>query len=492
MRIGGLASGIDTDELINKLMTAERIPLDKMQQDSQKLTWKRDAFREVNKALNDLKDMIFQMTLPSKYTTKKVSSSQEGAVTATGGSSSVDGTYNIKVTKLATSAMIVGKTEINPDEPLGNLLPGNKISFATYKKDGTKQEHQIDVSETDTLNDVLGKITKADNNVRAFYDKNSKQVVMETTRTGDYNPGGNEIVFEGEGSEFFRDTLNFSSAVESGGTDAVFFYNEGLELTSHDNNYVLNGVAFEFQNITNGSATLTVTNDTDEAFDNIMKFVEKYNEIIEKLNNTQQEDRNRKFPPLTDAQKKDMTENQIKVWEEKAKSGMLKGEASITNVLTSMRGSLYEKVNTGGKFESLYEIGLGTTKDYRDGGKIAFTDESGKKLREMLEKDPEAIKEFFIGSDQKTSGKEGLLEKLKKNVNTTFNQIEERAGKLAGSALDNYTLGKQMKDLDSRISNFERRLAQVETRYWNQFNAMEKAISRLNSQSSQLLSQFGG
>lgn len=49
MRIGGLASGMDIDSIVEKLMVAERMPMDKLEQQKQIYEWQRDAYRDVNK-----------------------------------------------------------------------------------------------------------------------------------------------------------------------------------------------------------------------------------------------------------------------------------------------------------------------------------------------------------------------------------------------------------------------------------------------------------
>ena len=85
----------------------------------------------------------------------------------------------------------------------------------------------------------------------------------------------------------------------------------------------------------------------------------------------------------------------------------------------------------------------------------------------------------------------GLINRLEDSIQGTMKNIEERAGK-SYSTLEGYTLGKNMKDLNNRISAFEKKLVHVEDRYWRQFTAMEKAVQRMNQQSMQLLSQFGG
>src|SRR3989339_1079660 len=56
LRIGGLASGIDTDSVISGLMKAERIPLDRIKQKNQINVWKTEQYREVTNLLRGLKD----------------------------------------------------------------------------------------------------------------------------------------------------------------------------------------------------------------------------------------------------------------------------------------------------------------------------------------------------------------------------------------------------------------------------------------------------
>src|SRR5690625_3756992 len=233
MRIGGLATGMDTEQLVDKLMAAERMPLDRMEQDKTKLTWKRDGFRDINKALLELDNMMLDMKMSKTYNTKTVSSSQENAVTATALTSTSNGTYSINVEKLATSAINVStkklgteENKFNPNEPLKDQTEvqlKDPIRFSTYNEEGKKQEHQINVDDGDTLNDILKKINDDDDiPVRAFYDAQSDKVIMQTTRTGNYNEGGKEIVFDDE--RLFNDILKMTGE-EKDGQKTVFEYN---------------------------------------------------------------------------------------------------------------------------------------------------------------------------------------------------------------------------------------------------------------------------
>jgi flagellar hook-associated protein 2 len=491
MRIGGLASGINTDEIIEKLMSAERMPLDRMQQDRTLLEWQRDGFREIYQKLYDMDNkLILDMKMGSTYKAKSVSSSMESAISATATSSSSNGTYNIKVNKLATSAINVGgEIAVDPNEALNLTGP---VEFYVYdEKEGKMTKRSVDVKETDNLKQVLTKITNSGNNVRAFYDESSNKVIMETTRTGDYNKseyGGSEIYFD---SSFFTTTLNMNPANEKGGEDAEFEYNNsGLVMTSKSNSYTMGGVTFNFKTTTNNqNVSLTVNNDVDKAFDSIMKFVDSYNEIVEIINKSQTEERFRNYKPLSDEQKKEMEDKEIELWEEKAKSGILRGDSILSSGIFDLRKTWYSKVDTGGDITSLTQVGIKTTADYMNGGKLVVDED---KLKDALRNDPDGVfKLFSNATTEKTDAKRGLINRLEDSIESTMKKIEERAGKTT-STLENYTLGKRIKDLNTRISDFEDRLLRVENRYWSQFNAMEQAISRMNNQSSQLLSQFGG
>ncbi|MCT1902293.1 flagellar hook-associated protein 2 [Oceanobacillus sojae] len=488
MRIGGLASGIDTETMIKDLMNAERIPLDKLHQDRTKLEWKRDAFRDVNKMLADFdQNLIFNMKLSNTFNTKIISSTQESAVRATGNAGANSGTYRINVERLATSAINVGdpsKMKINSEDTLDSSM--GPIEFITYDKEGNKVEHSYEIQSGDKLSDVIKRINDdKDSPVRLTYDENSNKVILEATRTGQYNKAenGQEIEFE---SESFFSQLGLTQNAEEGAQNAKFTYNGAYTVETQDNHYQLNGVTFQFLNKTDGEATLNVTNDIDHTVDKIKEFVEAYNEIVDKINESQREQVYRDFPPLTDEQKSDMTEREIELWEEKAKSGMLKGEAALSSGLTSMRSSWYSTVKNDGAFSSLTELGIETTADYMDGGKLVIKDEA--KLRDALADDPESVQKLF--SNNVEGEGRGLINRLEDAVEGTISQINQRAGKATSVSLDGYALGKRMEDINSRIENFERRLEKVESRYWKQFSEMERAISMMNQQSDMLMSNF--
>ena len=92
--------------------------------------------------------------------------------------------------------------------------------------------------------------------------------------------------------------------------------------------------------ITGTTVTFSSAPDTDKIFDSVTKFVDEYNKLIEDLNKQIREPKYRDFQPLSAEQKKDMKEDEIKQWEEKAKSGTLRNDSTISSMLTQMRTAL--------------------------------------------------------------------------------------------------------------------------------------------------------
>ncbi|KGX86804.1 flagellar hook-associated protein 2 [Pontibacillus marinus] len=515
MRIGGLASGMDIDKIVGDLMKAERMPLNKMEQEKTWTTWQRDAYRDMNKKFFELKNMAFDMKLERTFNSKTTSSTNESAVTATATASSSNGSYNIQVDQLATAAINTSRAPVSADSgdkidptkslssqesKFANALNLDDFTIETYNEDGTVNSKTFQIDSSMSLNDVFKKINDSDLGVRAFYDKQADKVVMERTQTGDFNTDstrfrGAEIGFDGTTAKFLTNTLGVWNAkqkadgswvkAEQGGTDAQFTYNNALTINSHDNNYTLNGITFEFKNTTQQNATISVNNDVDSALEKITKFVDKYNKVIESANEQVNEKRYRDYNPLTEKQKESMEEKEIELWNEKAKSGLLRSDSIIRGTLFDMRSQWYDTVQTGGEFNQLSEIGITTSPNYRDGGKLLIDED---KLRQALTDNPGDVHKLFASDG--TGDQKGIARKIDETLKNAMDSIENKAGKTT-STNSSFMLGRQLNDLDDEINQFEDRLTQIEDRYWSQFTQMEKAIQKMNSQSNYMMQQFG-
>ncbi|WP_078431744.1 flagellar hook-associated protein 2 [Metabacillus halosaccharovorans] len=521
VRIGGLASGMDIDTLVSDLMKAERIPLDKLSQKKQLLEWQRDDYRSMNTLLSDFDDYIFDnMTLQKDFLKKTVTSSMSSAVTATASTNAGNVNTSIVVNKLASSTNWISNSGITYDQNTFasdtviqlKATNGDGTQSMVTNSDGTKTDViELTIKAGSTLEDVLKQLSSKKELGINLFTENGK-VVMTKNDTGSKS----SITIENEAAKTLFASLGFSDttnntvpytleATKTAGDDAAFTLN-GLEnITRSSNTFTINDVTYTLNDVTNGkAATIKVSSDTDNMVDKIVQFVDKYNELIEKINGEISETRYRSYQPLSDEEKEAMSEKQIELWEEKAKSGLLKNDSILASSLNKMRTALYSAyTGTGANsdYNQLAEIGIKTTNNYRDNGKLTI-DET--KLREAIEKDPQAVFQMFSGAtritttatDGTTTTKDstvqaelGLTKRLRNIISDTVEGIEKKAGKLT-STNQQFSIGRNIVGLDSQIDRFQDRLTQIENRYWNQFTAMEQAIQKANSQSTYLMQQF--
>lgn len=249
---------------------------------------------------------------------------------------------------------------------------------------------------------------------------------------------------------------------------------------------------------TASSVTLTSTTNVDDMMNKIKDFVNMYNSFIKDLKEQTTQTKYRDYAPLTEDQKKDMKESEIKLWEEKAKSGLLRNDSLLRDGLSKMRSLVYEAVPglEDSKFNTLFSVGITTTKNYNDGGALEIDE---KKLRQALEADPDAVARLFkndAGKDKdvvdgKVVDTRGYLARLRGSMDEFKISIEQKAGR-ATMTDQQYTIGKNLIDTDKRISTWQDKLKNIEARYWKQFSAMEQAINKANQQSGMFMQQGGG
>ncbi|MDM5292498.1 flagellar hook-associated protein 2 [Peribacillus simplex] len=501
VRISGFASGMDIDELVKSMMQAERLPLDKLTQKKQYSEWQRDDYRSINTSLSELDRLIRDgVGKQSSFIKKKISVSNPDAVSVRNVGSTSDFTGNIKVNGLAKAATMTSTDKsavtdskkklselgITTPQDITILAINKDGGFDTEVKDGVTMDklYTLTLDENDTLESVINKIN-ANSGVTLFFDETSQKFSITAKNTGDVNDRP-EIELGGSGDFFavLKMSSNNEGAGGAKGENASITYN-GMDISRPSNTFQINGVEITIKQKTTDTITFSSTADVDSILDTITQFVNKYNEIIKKVQDKTGEAKYRSFTPLTTEQKKAMTEDEVKMWDEKAKSGTLKSDSTLKSLLTTMRTSLYTSVDGIPGKNNLSSLGITTTKNYLEGGKLTIDED---KLRAAISEDPNAIYDMFMANGTEKSDK-GLARRLRDDIESSMKVITEKAGK-AGYVNNNFTIGKLVDGLDKRISTFEAKLMKLESRYYNQFTAMEKAIQKANSQSSSLASYF--
>lgn len=227
--------------------------------------------------------------------------------------------------------------------------------------------------------------------------------------------------------------------------------------------------------------------DITDVKDTIVKFVDEYNKMIEELNDLVKEEKYYDFKPLTDEQKEEMSDEEIEKWEEKAKSGILRGDDIIEKTIRDFRNALIEKESDLGI--SLYDLGITTSTNYMNGGQLVIDED---KLDEVLSTRADDVAQLFTDKDKGIGTKmEAVMDYAIKPIGETKGMLLQKAG-LKGTATEaENVLSKAIKDYDERIDELLEDLNRAEDAYYAKFAAMEVALQRMNSQSSWLAGQLG-
>ncbi|AXF56304.1 flagellar filament capping protein FliD [Salicibibacter kimchii] len=583
MRISGMASGMDIDQMVDDLMRAERMPQDRYVQDQTFKNWQVDAYRELNTQVSAFEESVFDRLLtPSSFLQRTGTSSNDSLVSVTSSSGTGNSQYTVsEVKQLARAATTYSDGSISgggegfdPSQPLGEweglpweketgavrteLLRGNEerktfdldeetsinddhpiivngvshtlvdgepgegevsldaenqtLTFAepfangarvdvqyvdndeegrfmfagaqTFGEDGEELRHDAFITEEDSLQNVLNEFNNSDIGINAFYDSHSDQVSVSRTETGVFNPdGGDEISFYGDDDEdsFFTDFLKLGDDEGQRAQNAKFTIN-GLETERRSNTLTMDNLTITLHDEFDESVTVSSSVDTDVIVENITEFVDEYNALLTDVHEKLGETRNRDYPPLTDEQRRAMTEHEIELWEEQAQSGLLSHDRQLGNFMNQMRENLYQTINVeGSNIEHLSDLGITTSNDYLERGKLEIDEGT---LHSVVEEDPEGAFNFF----SQTGAENGIARNLRETVNDMEEAISRQAGGSNGRYQNHqFSLGREINQLDDRIENFDRRLEQIENRYWQQFTAMEQAISEANNQSQMLM-----
>lgn len=262
----------------------------------------------------------------------------------------------------------------------------------------------------------------------------------------------------------------------------------GATLTGSSTTMEVNGITLNLTGKTDEAVILSVTNDTQGAYDSIKEFINQYNSILADMNKYYNAKSARGYDPLTDEQKDAMSDTEVEKWETKIKDSLLRRDSTLDGLISTMRSTMTATTikASNGKTYSLANLGITTGKDYKEFGLLHIkgdeddTDYADSKntLMDLLNEDPSVVTEVLSGITTK------LYNNLQKKMTTTS----------LSSALTFYNdkeINKQLSDYDKDIKKWETKLADMESRYYKQFTAMEKALASLQSQQSSLAGFLG-
>ncbi len=549
MRISGMASGIDVDEAVKQMLSTQRARIDKLKQNRQIIQWRQESYRDIINDLKSFRNTYLDLLSPADtnmlsannyagYDVKYGTNNSMVSITPSVGTAC--GSYNVSYVKtgspdghMAKSAGVTadlgaGTTKYSKVSDVANIKAGTiKINYAngansTFGEGGNPSTPiEIQINDADTINDIINRISSASsNNLKATYSELTHNFTIETTNTGANSKI--EIAYNQVSDVDTTASISTLPLQTANGEDALVYItppgsSEAVAVTRSSNTFLIDGVIYNLSSEKNldgtNSSSINITPNPSKTFEKIKGFIDKYNEFVEKINKKIDEKKQYSYKPLTDEQREAMKEDDIKLWEEKAKRGLLKNDSNLSNMLNSIRRSFFDEVKNAGI--SLSDVGLNTSEDTTQRGKIILEkDIDGQfKLEKALKNNPEKVADLFrkdseikYDPDHKNdSGRYdniGVFRRIDDILKDYIRTGRDSAGKkgilieTAGTTGDlseiNNLLSQDIRDnYDNRIKDMENQLLIKQEQYYRKFSQLEVAMQKLNSQTSWLAQQLG-
>lgn len=390
---------------------------------------------------------------------------------------------------------------------------GSKVDKDGYflNEDGSKKKfYDLTINgktvgsftKDDSLDRVMNTINNSDAGVKVQFSKTTGQFVFTAKETG--AAGRIEIENGSLGAAIFGE-VNQNTANYTEGQDAKFSVTvngKTMELSRSTNAVEIDGMTLNFKGTFNTDptktgepVTFTSETDADTIVDAVKKMVEDYNKILDSVKDLYgtrplTQGNGKGYEPLTAKDAEDMTETEIKNYEEKAKTGLLYMDSDLSSLYNSLRGVLTK--NSG----LLKSVGLST--EYSNGKTSLKLNETA--LRQALAENPESVKDAFVSSTENGGATDGLMAQMKQVVDryagtsgaTKGILIEKAGSKYSPTAALNNTMLDKMNDIDKSIQKWQDKLSDRVDYYTNKFTQMEVLLQQMNSQSSALAGLMGG
>lgn len=453
IRIPGVGSGLDTDTIVSQLMALERRPLTLLQQKSDKLSTEANAWRDLNSRLLNLQNRLNDLKNTSLWDTRKATVGDATVATVTASNAAAVGTHTFSTVMAQSTTWLSRANHVDPDVAMG--VTGDLQIDSTTSNNGKT----VSVVATDTLRDVVAKINgDATLGLKAeMVQVGSNFRLQVTSQAG----AGNDFTLSGAAATALQ--IEGSGANIGARLSTATDYKltiDGMEYTSVTATFtnVLPGLTVTVLKGSTASNSLSLTMDDSRAAKAVKDFVDQYNSAIDFMGSLTSYDTKTK------------------------KSGTLFGESLIRNIQSALDRHITGPVKAvADKYESLGLIGT-TTEKFTQGGtvsrKLTF-DEA--KFKAAFAADPDAVRDLFTLDTATDKGIAVRGVTWLTDYTKSKGLLLEKVGSLDDLK---QSVQKQIDRWNEIV------LPMKEERLRKQFNALDKALSSLQSQGSWLEQQL--
>lgn len=269
LRMTGMMSGLDTESIIQELVSARRVKVDKAKKAQTKQSWQQDAWKELNTKLKNLQSKyLSKMRFSTAYSKKVTKVSNSSAVSVITGENAVNGVQSLEISKLAKTGYLTG-AQINKDDSgkeigkeftalstLGEIAAakGIDIDGGTINIKTSGKSVDLNVTSDTTISDVLTQLKNA--GLNASFDAKWQRFSVSARESGAANDfsitasddkGANALKALGLQTDVSKDTATLNEYKEyaayyvAGDKGATLVNMQGMidaDVTSRINSYL--------------------------------------------------------------------------------------------------------------------------------------------------------------------------------------------------------------------------------------------------------------
>ena len=526
-------SGLDVESLVKVGMLSHQKKYDRIYKKEVETEWRKEAYANVYDKVNTFKSRMSDYRLSSSTKPMTTTSSNADAVTATANANAGVMGHTVEVTQAATNAYLMtatsqigragtpGSTKLRDIAFSGGARPGGmldgdtalkfKVSNGTGSAEVSFTAEEI-FTKNLTLNDLANRINnarytdssgkKTSLNIRANYDSVSDGFSLANSKTGTNNKIDLTVDTTSSSASYTTTLLNnMNLGVVSNGTIgtpmtlttsspttismAAAGTNANVKIDGRnyanlqENNLTVNGVTYTFKKPppVGTPATVNVAQDQDKLVENVKKFVDEYNALLDELNKLYGDKGHKDYGVLTKSQEEGMTKDQVEKWNAKAKEGLLYRDSYVRSIISDLRDAVINRVQSvPGRYSTLSSIGI-TAKNQTGHLQIDET-----KLKNAIAAEPDAVNRLISYDDENDDyGNSGVASRIFNKLGGRLKELERHSG-VAADKTDLSELGKLIQNYEKQMSDFKKLMSSFESKLYQKYNAMETAISRLSTQ----------
>nr|WP_320113729.1 flagellar filament capping protein FliD [uncultured Desulfuromonas sp.] len=470
----GLASGLETDDIVSELMTLERAPLDRLEAQKETEATRLAAFKQLDTRLDDLREAVGALNLTSEVRTSSISLSSEDAFTASS-DGAVSGSYDVSVVQLAQVQKSVSEGLSSQTDSLlgtGTLTIGSET--ITINENNNSLAGLVDaINELSEKTGVHAGIINDGSSGNPYH-----LVLTGEDATTSFTVSSDLVDSEGA-------AVDFAVSETRSAQEAVAFV-DGIKVVSDSNTVsgVIPGVTLHLGSPSETtyagtpqdgvdswdwddppqyqSTLMTVEPDTEALKEKISTFISSYNAVMDWISAGYDE-----FGAVAP------TEAEIEAGAEDILSDVVRGDSTVNGIKRRLQSMLSTPIDTSGSLSVLSQLGISTQRD----GSINLNESD---LNDALESDFEGVVGLLAGEDS--------VDGIMKKFNSTLLEMTSTSSGMYAEKQDRYDTA--IRRLDAQISRTEPIIEKREATLRAQFSAMELLVSNMNSQSTFLTQQM--